>query len=208
MQSIDNLLSRLDRVKSTGNQRWMARCPAHGDKNPSLSLRETTDGRILLHCFSGCIPSEILDSIGLKLGDLFNDNQIATWQASGPSREAIEWSYAINLIADYDQRQGVSHSDEDLQAIVRAADILGEIPMPPKPNGKRKLAPFSKVLADRQRYDNRPFLVVVCVGIDAWARAKDWANSENDIVGLMLPDCWPESYIWPVVRCVVMIEKI
>ncbi len=207
MQPIDNLLSRLDRVKLTGNQRWLARCPAHGDKNPSLSLRETTDGRILLHCFSGCIPSEILYSVGLKLGDLFNDNQIGLWQASGPFREAIEWSYAVNLIANYDQRQGVSHSDGDLQTIAKAVDILGEIPMPPKPQGKPKLAPFAKQLADRQRYNNRPFLVIVCIGINAWDRAKNWSESKNDIVGLVLPDCWPEFYIWPVDGCTVIIER-
>jgi putative DNA primase/helicase len=32
---------------------WIARCPAHDDRNPSLSLREA-DGKILVHCHAGC----------------------------------------------------------------------------------------------------------------------------------------------------------
>jgi hypothetical protein len=33
---------------------WTARCPAHDDRNPSLSITEDRDGRVLLHCFAGC----------------------------------------------------------------------------------------------------------------------------------------------------------
>jgi hypothetical protein len=33
---------------------WSARCPAHDDHNPSLSITEDRDGRVLLHCFAGC----------------------------------------------------------------------------------------------------------------------------------------------------------
>lgn len=31
-----------------------ARCPAHDDRSPSLSLRDGEDGRLLVHCFAGC----------------------------------------------------------------------------------------------------------------------------------------------------------
>ena len=43
--TVDTLLSRLDMVKSAGNDRWYARCPAHQDKSPSLSIRDTEIGR-------------------------------------------------------------------------------------------------------------------------------------------------------------------
>jgi hypothetical protein len=33
---------------------WMARCPAHDDYDPSLSLVDTADGNVLLHCHAGC----------------------------------------------------------------------------------------------------------------------------------------------------------
>jgi len=70
--SADALLSKLDKVKkSQGSLRWSARCPAHDDKGPSLSVRETEDGRILVHCFAGCSVHEIVQSVGLELSDLF-----------------------------------------------------------------------------------------------------------------------------------------
>lgn len=33
---------------------WVMRCPAHDDHNPSLSLSDTDDGRILVKCFAQC----------------------------------------------------------------------------------------------------------------------------------------------------------
>ena len=67
----DNLLSRLDGVKNTGAGRWIAKCPAHADKSPSLSIKETETGMVLMHCFAGCSCDEIAGAIGLDLSDLF-----------------------------------------------------------------------------------------------------------------------------------------
>ena len=36
--------------------RWMARCPAHDDQTPSLSISEGSDGIVLVKCFTGCGP--------------------------------------------------------------------------------------------------------------------------------------------------------
>lgn len=41
---------------------WMARCPAHEDSNPSLSIREV-DGKILLHCHGGCRQGAVIDAL-------------------------------------------------------------------------------------------------------------------------------------------------
>lgn len=69
--SLDTLLSRLDKVRQTGPGRWSANCPSHDDKSPSLSIRELDDGRILVHCFTGCPVSDVLAAIGLGFTDLF-----------------------------------------------------------------------------------------------------------------------------------------
>jgi hypothetical protein len=69
--SIDNLLSRLDKVKKTGNGNWLACCPAHDDKTPSMAIKEDANGRILIHCFPGCQSIDILEAVGLKFSDLF-----------------------------------------------------------------------------------------------------------------------------------------
>lgn len=69
--SIDNLLSRLDRVKPTSPNTWLACCPSHPDKTPSLSVRKLDDGRILIHCFGGCSVENILSAVGLEFSDLY-----------------------------------------------------------------------------------------------------------------------------------------
>jgi len=70
------LLERLEKVTRIGNERWKARCPAHEDNTPSLAIQKEKDGRILIHCFAGCAPYQVLDAVGLSLGDLFPDGAI------------------------------------------------------------------------------------------------------------------------------------
>jgi len=65
------ILQRLDRVRETGPGRWIACCPAHSDKSPSLSIRELEDGRVLLHDFAGCSALEVLDAVGLDWSALY-----------------------------------------------------------------------------------------------------------------------------------------
>lgn len=72
MSAASKLLDRLTRVKATGAGRWIARCPAHEDRSPSLSIRELDDGRVLAHCFAGCDVRDVLGAIGLTLAALFD----------------------------------------------------------------------------------------------------------------------------------------
>ena len=72
---IDTLLSRLDKPRRTGPGRWLACCPAHPDKSPSLSIRELDDGRMLIHCFAGCSVGDIVAAVGLTFQDLFPDTK-------------------------------------------------------------------------------------------------------------------------------------
>lgn len=74
--TVENLLSRLDKVKRTGAGRWLARCPAHNDKSPSLSVRELDDGRVLAHCFTGCEVAAVLAAAGLTFDDLYPERRI------------------------------------------------------------------------------------------------------------------------------------
>lgn len=50
---------------------YLACCPAHEDRAPSLSIGEGDDGRILLHCWAGCTTADILAALGLQWSDLF-----------------------------------------------------------------------------------------------------------------------------------------
>src|SRR5215472_12614979 len=66
------LLGSLESVRSRGVGRWSARCPAHPDKSPSLSVTEGEKG-LLLRCFAGCTIKEITEKLGLRVSDLFFD---------------------------------------------------------------------------------------------------------------------------------------
>ena len=65
------LLDKLEKVTESGPSSWMARCPAHSDGRPSLSVRETLDGTVLIHCFAGCEKTDILAAVGSTWADLF-----------------------------------------------------------------------------------------------------------------------------------------
>lgn len=68
------LIESLEFCKQVSSDKWIARCPAHEDKSPSLSVKELQDGRVLIHCHAGCGANEILDSIGLDYGALFPED--------------------------------------------------------------------------------------------------------------------------------------
>lgn len=56
----DSIASALKARRSgTG---WMAKCPAHDDHNPSLSIRDS-DGKVLLHCHAGCAQTDVIDAL-------------------------------------------------------------------------------------------------------------------------------------------------
>ena len=70
MKAIDNLLTRLSGIKESGDG-WVACCPVHEDKNPSLSIKTGEEGCILLKCHAGCQVEQIVNAIDLKMSDLF-----------------------------------------------------------------------------------------------------------------------------------------
>lgn len=50
---------------------WQMRCPAHSDRNPSLSLDANPDGHVLIFCQAGCDTDAILSAIGRSRRDLY-----------------------------------------------------------------------------------------------------------------------------------------
>lgn len=108
--ALEKLLRRLDKVMAAGSGRWKACCPAHKDTNPSLSIREAEDGKVLLHCWAGCSTRDILAAIGLELRDLFPGDKPAR---RGPSRAAIEHERTVYQIGLSMQQTGCRLSADD-----------------------------------------------------------------------------------------------
>ena len=79
------LLPSLESVHPRGPHRWSAKCPAHADRSPSLSVTEGDKG-ILLKCWAGCDIRAITGKLGLSVKDLFYDGL----PEPGQRREALQ----------------------------------------------------------------------------------------------------------------------
>lgn len=93
---IQELLNRLEGVKTNGTNKWIAHCPckhnhAHGDKNRSLTVA-LNGTKILLHCHTGCTTEDICGAIGIEGKDLFTDAPTTTERTVAERRQSfIEW---------------------------------------------------------------------------------------------------------------------
>ena len=93
------LLEELEGVRETGSG-WMACCPAHDDRNPSLSLKVSEDAsRILVHCFAGCEIDEICAALRIEKRDLFLDNGDRPF--AGYRREDDDNAFSVVTAADF-----------------------------------------------------------------------------------------------------------
>lgn len=133
MTPIDNTLSRLEKVRQRQPGQYSARCPAHADKGPSLSVRETPDGAVLLHCFAGCEAAEIVGAMGLELHDLFPPKdkptgapkRIANLLTTGQALELLAKESLFVAVAIGNYFHGVTVTKKDLDRLTTAAGRIG-----------------------------------------------------------------------------------
>ena len=121
----------------------VARCPAHDDNNPSLSVSPGTKGRdVLVHCHAGCAPAEILAALDLKWTDFSEKSTrgdiVATYDYTDTDGELL---YQVVRLVPKSFRQrrpdgrggwtwklgDVSRTLYRLPAVVAAADDGGEV---------------------------------------------------------------------------------
>ncbi len=129
---IDRLMARLDGVRHTGVDRYVARCPSHDDRRPSLSIRMLPDGRLLLKCWSGCSAAEVVAAAGLELRDLFPERpehhrpaERKPWRDAGLEglRALVD---EVNLVFVVAARMcaGIGLTDSDRDALALACERL------------------------------------------------------------------------------------
>jgi hypothetical protein len=109
----------------------VAKCPAHEDRSPSLSIREIDDGKTLLQCFAGCSALDVLDSVGLDWGALFPEggpNPSAPARTLIPARDLLvildhEITVAVLILQEIiaTRKVGSGHFDRLMQAHSRVS---------------------------------------------------------------------------------------
>lgn len=130
---IEAFLSRLSQVRKTGPENWIACCPAHRDKRPSMTIREVEDGRILVHCFAGCSFEEIANASGAGMDEFFPEKPL--YHRAKPLRrpfpaadvlECLSFEASVLYFAASDMAQGKPLPEPDRERMNLAARRIRE----------------------------------------------------------------------------------
>ncbi len=122
---LDQLLGTLTRVKKTGNGTWIACCPAHDDKSPSLTIKQTPD-TILLHCFGGCDVESILGAVGMEFSDLYPEHDRTVSPTRFPARDVLEATrdHSLYVGACAATMRERPLTEEETKRLIQSAEIL------------------------------------------------------------------------------------
>lgn len=112
-----NVVSRL-RGKWHGDYA-MCHCPAHDDRNPSLSLRQGEKG-ILVHCFAGCDRDDVLRAIrsqNISFGNEAGKKSISNKSTSNIAKSIWDDAMSVKgtIAVNYLRRRGLSSELNDLK---------------------------------------------------------------------------------------------
>ena len=128
MTPIDLVLGGLSGVRQGQPGQWMTRCPAHEDRRPSLSVCETFDKAVLLHCFAGCTVHDITAVLGLNMADLFPLRDSRPGEPRRPPRlltagqalELLRQESMLTMVAASNLSRGMTLTDQDRARLLTA----------------------------------------------------------------------------------------
>jgi hypothetical protein len=109
---ITRVLERLKGARRSGSN-YNAKCPAHEDREPSLSIKEGNDGRVLLNCHKGCSTEAVVQALGLQMTDLFPPKPYAE------EKPLADPKARARMVRTYD------YTDEDGVLLFQACRFVG-----------------------------------------------------------------------------------
>jgi DNA primase len=128
---INNLLNKLNKVKRTSTNQYIACCPAHDDKSPSLSITDKGDGKILINCYAGCGTEDVLDSIGMSFEDIMPPKVIEHKVApikqkvyASDALKVIQLESRIVIMAAYELKRNKPMTEQDLARLELAMERI------------------------------------------------------------------------------------
>jgi hypothetical protein len=108
-------------ARGVGVGRWMARCPAHPDRNPSLSIAEGHDGRTLVLCRAGCATKAVVTAMGLSMRDLYAGPSPSPTKAKQIAAERARRDTVLKA-----QRQVSRLAFDRIRKLAAIVDALGD----------------------------------------------------------------------------------
>jgi hypothetical protein len=129
---------------------WIARCPAHEDKTPSLSIREGRTREVVLHCHAGCPQDAVIEALRAR----------GLWPEREPERNGQpyadpEWAEDAKLRVPFWRRACIVMCDDAL------VDLCGRWETADDPTERMILAEAVKPLTE---------LRALC-----WSQSSDWS---------------------------------
>jgi hypothetical protein len=102
---LEEILNHLDKVKKTPSG-YIACCPVHNDRNPSMSVTEK-DGVVLMHCFScGANGLDVANSLQISPSALFTDVMMPVTMTRRLKSDLQTDAYVISIYESTKQSNG------------------------------------------------------------------------------------------------------
>jgi len=120
--TIENILTRLSKVRKS-HRGYKACCPVHNDKNPSMSITETDDGKVLIHCFScGARGTDVVEALGLPNSELFSGEFTGTYDPKFKLKSTELEDKMVITLYEQEKREGkyLTHSDYKRYRLAKA----------------------------------------------------------------------------------------
>ncbi|MGE5568911.1 MAG: CHC2 zinc finger domain-containing protein, partial [Rhodospirillales bacterium] len=158
---------------------WMARCPAHDDRSPSLAIHER-DGRVLVHCFAGCGQEAVIEA--LRERGLWPERERRKWTPAERRqwarerrafeqdlREAWYWRQGVVVLLELDldrEKAKLFSGDEpaDVELIRSYTRLIARL----------EGASDEALVAEYREW--RAEMPEQCAGIVRWAQAREAAE--------------------------------
>lgn len=97
------ILAALDKVKSTGANKWKALCPCHSEKTPSLHIKIADNGHVMIYCFGcGANGVDVCRELGVNLEELFGGKKLESTHIPQEIQDSYNLEKNIAMIHQYD----------------------------------------------------------------------------------------------------------
>jgi len=198
---IRELLDRLGEYKHIGENSYQCKCPSHDDTKPSLSVTEVYD-KILVHCHAGCSTYDVLNSLGLRMADLYKEErQPEIWQEKieGRMKKQIEASYHYHdengkylytkfRFTGKDIRYGRISTDKSAcdMRLERQKRVLYNLPATIRAIQEERLVYFAEGEKDVETLKEMGLTATTCGGVSDWKKEQAQIFTGANVV--ILPD--------------------